>query len=605
MERKSLKWGALAVIAITLLAIMPQVRFWFARGSQWHGSYVALQPDEPLSSAYLNALIDGRPLRTDPSAGQDNHPQKPLGDSLYSIQFIPPLLIAFVARLSGATASTAFIALLAVAGLLASLSIFWLLSSVTGDRSFAALGVIVIVCFGALAGGQGLIGSWLKHDVEFLGLPFLRRYVPAAPFPLFFVFCALIWKALTVSGRGASAIRALLAGVTFGVLIFSYFYLWTAALAWLVCVTGLWLFFRPVDRGAAVRVFLITLATIVLPLGYYLYLLSQRSSGMDKTTLLTFTHWPDLIRAPEIIAFVVLALLIARVWRDKTLLKAPQPIFALSFVLLPFLVFNQQVVSGTSLQPFHYEIFIANYVVLAGLVLVVRLVKPVVPRRTALLIVALCLLWATIEINLPFGAFYEFHVNTDEMVPVLLRLKDAAKSDGTYESLQTTGRTPGLVYTSAFGVSELLPTWAPQGTLLAPGSIFFQSLPETDRSERLYTHFYYSGKSKEYLRELLNERTDLFLAWRTKILLFGTERVSQVVGSRYQPVRQDEIEREVETYSHFVDSFSREQAAKHPLTYAITPADTDFDFSYLDRWYERDSGERAGAYTLYRLKVRE
>jgi hypothetical protein len=599
-----LKWGALAVAAITLLSILPQVRFWFARGSEWRGSYVALQPDEPMSSAYLNALIDGRPLRTDPAAGQDNHPQRPLADSLYSIQFIPPFVIALIARACGLTASAAFIALLAVAAFLASLSLFWLLSSITGDRNFAAVGIIVILCFGALAGGQGLIGSWLKHDVEFLGLPFLRRYVPAAPFPLFFVFCTLIWKALTASDSRAAAIRALLGGVAFGILIFSYFYLWTAALAWLVCITGLWLLFRPADRRRAIRVFSITLASLVLPLGFFFYLLSQRSAELDKTTLLTFTHRPDLFRAPEIIAGVVLVLLIARVWRDKTLLTAPQTVIALSFLLLPFLVFNQQIVTGTSLQPFHYEVFIANYVVLAGLVLAVRILKPVINRRTAMLIVSLALLWATIEIDLPFRAFYEFHVNTDEMVPVLLRLKDAANSDGTWESLKQTGRTRGLVYTTAFGVSELLPTWAPQGTLLAPGSIFFQSLPETERRERLYTHFYYGGQSKEYLRELLNERRDVFLAWRAKILLFGTERVSHVVGWRFQPIRQDEIEAEVATYATFVDSFSREQAEKFPLTYAITPAETEFDFSHLDRWYERDSGERAGAYTLYRLQLR-
>ena len=140
MDRHTLKCGALAVAAITLLSIMPQLRFWFARGSEWRGSYVALQPDEPMASAYLNALIDGRPLRTDPSAGQDNHPQKPLADSLYSIQFIPPVITALIARLFGATASAAFIALLAVAGFLASLALFWLLSSITGDRNFSSLG---------------------------------------------------------------------------------------------------------------------------------------------------------------------------------------------------------------------------------------------------------------------------------------------------------------------------------------------------------------------------------------------------------------------------------------------------------------------------------
>jgi hypothetical protein len=44
---------------------------------------------------------------------------------------------------------------------------------------------------------------------------------------------------------------------------------------------------------------------------------------------------------------------------------------------------------------------------------------------------------------------------------------------------------------------------------------------------------------------------------------------------------------------------------ERPLTYAVIPADINFDFSNIDRWYERDAGERAGAYVLYRLKVRE
>jgi hypothetical protein len=36
----------------------------------------------------------------------------------------------------------------------------------------------------------------------------------------------------------------------------------------------------------------------------------------------------------------------------------------------------------------------------------------------------------------------------------------------------------------------------------------------------------------------------------------------------------------------------------------VIPSDREFDFSHIDRWYERDSGERFGAYTLYRLKLR-
>jgi hypothetical protein len=87
------KWCALAATAITLLALMPQIHFWLVRGSQWNGAYTILQPDELLYSAYVNALIDGRPRRNDPVSGRDDHPQAPLPESLLSrlmpLPFLP------------------------------------------------------------------------------------------------------------------------------------------------------------------------------------------------------------------------------------------------------------------------------------------------------------------------------------------------------------------------------------------------------------------------------------------------------------------------------------------------------------------------------------
>jgi hypothetical protein len=190
-------------------------------------------------------------------------------------------------------------------------------------------------------------------------------------------------------------------------------------------------------------------------------------------------------------------------------------------------------------------------------------------------------------------------------VPVLRRLKAEAKHHSKGEGLRRDTATLSLVFSPQYGISELLPTWAPQGSLLAPGSTSFQSLSEAERKERLYTHFYYCGRDKEYLRELLNERVDIFLAWRAKSVVFGIERVSGVIGSDFQPIRQDEIEREISAYGEFADSFSREQALKYPLGYAVTLADNIIDFTHIDQWYQRDKGERVGAYILYRLKPRE
>jgi len=110
----------------------------------------------------------------------------------------------------------------------------------------------------------------------------------------------------------------------------------------------------------------------------------------------------------------------------------------------------------------------------------------------------------------------------------------------------------------------------------------------------------------EYLRELLNDRTDdPFLTHFVKSTIFGPERDVPFLSQDFQPIRQDEIEHEVKAYESFVGSFSRDEALKLSLGYAVMPADGEFDFTHIDQWYERDAGERVGAYTLYRLKLRE
>src|SRR6267154_6628742 len=103
------RWGALAALAISIVALYPQINLWIARGSAWHGSYVLTQGDEVAYSAYINALIDGRPRRNDPFSGRDDERNSRQPESLFSIQFVPAYLIAFPARALGISASTAFI----------------------------------------------------------------------------------------------------------------------------------------------------------------------------------------------------------------------------------------------------------------------------------------------------------------------------------------------------------------------------------------------------------------------------------------------------------------------------------------------------------------
>ena len=587
------------------LSLVPQFHLWLVRGREWNGAYVSPQGDEPLYSAYINALIDGRSRKNDPFGGQDSAPAAPLPESIFSIQFVPAYSIALPARAFGVSASTAFIVLVAVAGLLASLSIFWLLNGVADDRRIAAVGTLIVLCFGGVAGRYGFFGTFL--DIGLPGLPFLRRYQPAAAFPLLFVFQMLVWRALTHKGKRGGQVSAVLAGITLSVLVFSYLYLWAGAAAWLACIGGLWFYLRPSDRwktSAVLATIGVISAVALLPYGY---LLSRRAGTLDEQQILISTHSPDLFRVHEILGAVILVALIVGILRRRIERTNPRLIYAASLAGLPFVVFNQQVVTGRYMQAFHFEDFVVNYGTLVSLIIVITLFWNPVPRRFLIWTAGLTFAWGVIVVGLPARlALVPVAIANDQKIPVLLRLKELSVQDGTLLDLRTKGQASTLVFSPSTALIRLLPTWTSQGTLLDLTGVDCRGLTRAERKRLFYMHLYYSNTDIEALRAVLGgapyESHDELSSARS--FLFGHERVFPALTVQFTPIREDEIANEVAAYHQYAKSFSREEAQHRPIKYAVIPGDRTFDFTNLDRWYERDLGERVGADTLYRLKLR-
>lgn len=591
---------------MVLLSLLPQIHLWVVRGRDWNGAYVSLQGDEPLYSGYLNALIDGRPRRNDPTGGRDSTPGSPIPESTFSIQFIPAYVISFLAQMSGASSSTAMIVLLGVGGLVASVSIYWLLNSVTGDRRLAAAGTLFVLCLGGLAGGHGVLGLLLKTDLSIPSLPFLRRYQPAATFPLFFLFNGLVWRALNTEEKRGARVLAILAGLSLAVLIFSYLYLWTAAGAWLLCVGLLWLYFRP-SNWRRILVVLSAIGTVaVFALAPYLYLVSHRAATLDEQQTLGSSHLPDFFRIPEILGALILFGVIRRVWQNKIKRSDPQVLFAASLALLPLVVFNQQILTGTTMQPYHYEAFIVNYAVLVALLISVPLLWKPLPGRVLLWIAALSFSWGVVEVGLPsrLNCVPEARVH-EQMIPVLLRLKELSKQDLTLAELRTAGKTQALVFSPQLLFTVFQPTWTSQGTLPGMGGLDFGTTSPVERREFFYMHLYYSKADLESLRQaLMGIPKDPSMNYYARSVIFGHDRIVPALSSDFKPIEPEEIEQEVRRYQAFADAFSGEQARRRPITYAVVPVQGSFDFTNLDRWYVRDNGERVGEYILYRVKLR-
>ena len=595
------KWCALVASLMVLLSLLPQIHLWIVRGKDWQGAYTSLHGDESVYSAYTNALINGRPRRYDPFTGQDKNVGLP--ESTFSIQFIPAYAVSYLARLTGSSASTVFIILLGLAGLLASLSVFWLLDALGGEPRLSAVGTLFVLCFGGLAGGQGLFGILAKSSLLVPGFPFLRRYQPAAAFSLFFVFNLLVWQALTIQDKRTARIRALLAGVVLAVLVFCYFYLWTAALAWLFCIGLLWILFRRPEWRRVLSVLVTIGAITALALGPYLYLLSHRAANIDEQQSLIPTHRPDLLRIPEILGALILIAIGMAVRRKKIELNNSHLIFAASLALIPFAVFNQQIITGWTMQPYHYETFILNYAVLVGVVIAVALLRKPVPRRLLLAVAAISVVWGMIEVGLPARlTFVPLAINNERMIPVLLRLNELSKADGTFAG--SPNKPSPLVFSPYIAVNSWLPTSTSQGTLLDIGGLDLGHVSPAERKEFLYMHLYYSKVDGSALRKPFEGLArDVGLKY-ARAAIFGHERIIPGLNLHFEPIKDEEIEQAIREYQTYVDSFSREEALKRPLAYAVLLAEDNFDFTNLDRWYERDTGERVGDYVLYRLRLR-
>lgn len=628
------RYGIIAGIFLAIFSLYPQMKMVYLRGSEWNGHYAYNDIDEVAYASYLKALIDGRPRKNDPYTGRDDSTESPQPESLFSIQFAGPYTIAMSSRLLGVPATWAMTLGGAVAAFLAALAIFWLINSITRDPLYAMADAIIVLAGGALFAGEGAISEILAPVGEGFAYPYFpgfRRYIPAMAMPAFFALVALVWKlvsgptAVTAgsntdrdernadlsandanppvatggSDTGARLVFVLLAIAAFAYTVFSYFYVWTTAAAWLGCLGLLWMAVRPDGVWRDVKTLAILGAGCLAALIPYFYLLSKRSHTMDDVQMLVLTHAPDLTRAPEIIGFTVVGMIVVgaimRMWslRDKPAL------FVLSIALTPAIVFNQQVITGQSLQPIHYQVFIGNYVAGLALVGVFALIwrgiewRSELPARLMIAaIAAVAVAWGFVECHYTVRVLDDVNVIRDEHLPVGRRLTELGLGDAKVHER--------VVLDLGIAEADDLPTVAPQSVLWARHQHVFAGVTQDENKERYYQLLFYQGVPARNLAEGMKRGGDFV----SMIALFGWGRHTDRLNSNFKPLTFGEIDREAARYDEYARSLTRSTPGFVELDYLVAPAEGDVFYDNIDRLFVRDSGEVIGKYVLYRLTAR-
>ena len=597
------KWifGVAVGIILAILAVYPQYNLQTLRGSEFQGVFASCDLDEMAYASYLQGIIDGRPRKSDPYTGRDDATGKPQPESLFSIQFVPAYLVAIPARIFGLSASQILPFVSAFSAFFTALALFWLIVSITEDKYFAAVGTLIVIVGSAIIIGIGAINGFYENGAAYPFFPFLRRYIPSLAFPLMFAFFACLWHGLKAESKEKRAVFSALASLIFAALVFSYFYVWTSVGAVLFGLTLFVLIFRTENWRKDFTFLLITGAICFLALVPYAILLGNRNKMMDNSHLLVFTRGVDLLRTVEIIGYFVLTATAFALWRKFTKLEDRTAYFIAAFAFAPLLVFNQQVLTNRSLQPFHYEFYVINYVVLLAVVLIISVFwQKFISRIKLLSITLLSILtivsigWGYIEAKDTTVFWDSVNVQRDDAMPVNLRLRELAAGNIADAQRQTTLNLEPLQ-------ADSQPTVAPQAVLWARHQHVFAGLESWQENKRRYYQLlYFSDLDADSLKKALIGCSDI----EACMALFGWDRFNARLSVNARPLTLPEIEEEVRNYADFVKNYSASDAQSSEVRYLVIFNQTTNSLKNFDLWFERDAGEILGKYTLYRTKLK-
>ena len=153
-----------------------------------------------------------------------------------------------------------------------------------------------------------------------------------------------------------------------------------------------------------------------------------------------------------------------------------------------------------------------------------------------------------------------------------------------------------VVFSSDILLGDTLPNVAPQPVLWTPHLFVFSGASAEENRERLYQQLYYSGCDEQQFAALAGSSSFIQLA------LFGWERMNQKAHT--PGITSEDVRQETLRFTEYVADFDARKAATPKLEFVVVPAAGAPSLTNLDRWYERDAGERVGEYVIYRSRMR-
>lgn len=601
-----MKWryGLVVALILSFFSMYPQLNLWYLRGSEWQGNYAYNDPDEVAYAAYLKTLIEGKPRKNDAYTRREDDGTQ--GESIFSIQFAAPYTIALPARLLNISAPTAMWLSGAIGAFLIGLCLFWLIGRVTEDSLFAFTGSLFVIAASPMIGGWGTILYFLGTGDPHPFHPIMRRYIPLLAFVAFLITVGFVWLMLNEKDKKKRIIFCFVATLSFSYCVFSYFYIWTTAFAWFLILGILWFIIRPQEQEWRENMYAIGALILgsIIPLIPYALMIMNIASSSEQVQGLASTREPYLkliisqglymLIVTELLCYLLLLILSLLIFFKVIRLRDGITVFTLSLILTPLATLNQQIITGKILQPFHYQLYIGNYVLALAIVLlfwqVWQRLGNTLSRHVLAAISVIAISWGVVECYYTTHALDLINVERDEAKPLADRLEELCK----------TQPNQGVVLVIDTSLGDDLPTLTSCQVLWAIHMHVFPDLTWQENKERLYQHLYFAGlKNKEQMLRLISNNRVFSM-----IAIFGWSRWNKL-NPKAEPVTIEEVISEAEAFENYVNNFDPRKSPETVISYVVVPAGFNFDFSNLEKFYELSEPEVYGRYLMYRTKLKD
>ena len=564
-EKLKLKFAIPVCLFMVFLSLFPQINLKMHRGENYNGSIAYYDFDEPAYAAYVKSLVNGKSRKNNPYIAKEN-----LSDeSLFSIQYIPPYVIATFAKLFGFSVETSFILVSIFCAFFTALAVFWLIGGLTEDSLLALIGSLTVLVFGTLLAGQGALKEILGMGNATVFFPFLRRYIPAFAMPIMFFLFGLIWKGLKTESRQKKIIFCGISILSFNILLYSYFYIWSAVLAWLILVLLLYLVFCYKHLSKDNLTFLITVNILCLVSLIPYFLLVLKMANHNGLFVLESTRLPVFINPTLLVSYGLIFVVGVLSFRENIFENKLSFIFLLSYICLPFILFNQQIITGYSMQAFHYSRYVGNYTILIGSVIIFySLCKKHLDnskiRRFAFLMIPLICIWGIVEVSYVTSNRIQFNSNWDEARPINQYLAKIPEEKPIDE--QTT-------INFDLHQAEIQPMFAPQPILWSFHMNVFNGITPKDYRYRYYRYLYFNDMSpKRFAKSLRNCPNDIICTHIFNSRFIRTHSIGDLSP------KPQEIKKIIDEYQSFYEKFDKKEASKPILAFAIARKNAQNDF---------------------------